>query len=357
MATETIQQLLPTATGFAAGQVIALLRKENIAVESLLRRVGLSGRDFDNRKRRLFALAQAALLEYTAEAMDDSALGLHLAQQANPREAGLLFYVTSAAENVGEAIALYARYCRIVNEAVRVNLLRDERGVVVEFKLVGLSRHQARQSTEFMLAVSLKGMRELVGRDVHPIRIAFAHTRSSNLREFERFFGCPVGYGATSDQALFSNETLALPLITRDPHLLAVLQPSCDEAAKERQTLKGTLRASVENAAQKLLPHGKANRQAVAGALGLSERTLARKLAEESTSYEQVLDELRLSLALQYIKDRSISLSKIAWLLGYAGSTSFTHAFTRWTGRSPSAARNEEQLPTPSKTPRYSRRR
>ena len=81
-----------------------------------------------------------------------------------------------------------------------------------------------------------------------------------------------------------------------------------------------------------------------------------RKLAEESTSYEQVLDELRRSLALQYIKDLGISLSQIAWLVGYGGSTSFTHAFARWTGRSPSAARNEEQLPPPGKTPRSSHR-
>ena len=78
----------------------------------------------------------------------------------------------------------------------------------------------------------------------------------------------------------------------------------------------------------------------------MSERTLARKLAEEGTSYEQVLDQLRLSLALQYIKYPGISLSQIAGLLGYKTPTSFTHAFTRWTGRPPSAARNEEQLPT-----------
>jgi AraC-like DNA-binding protein len=350
MAKGAIRQLLPTAIGFAARQAIAALRKHNIPVAPLLRRVGLSKHDFDNRKGRISAIAQTTLLEYAAEAMDDSAFGLHLAQQTNPRKAGLLFYVTSAAENVGEGLALYARYCRIVNEAVRVSLLLDQREVVVEFELVGHSRHLARQIAEFMLAVTVKAMRELAGRDVHPIRIAFAHTRHSDRGEFRRFFGCPVEYGAMSDQASFSNETLALPLITQDLYLLEVLQPFCDEAAKERHTPQGTVRALVENEAQKLLPHGKANRQTVAKALGMSERTLARKLAEESTSYEQVLDHLRLSLALQYIKDRGISLSQIAWLLGYGESTSFNHAFVRWTGHSPTAARNEEQqLPAPRK--------
>jgi AraC-like DNA-binding protein len=187
----------------------------------------------------------------------------------------------------------------------------------------------------------------MAGRDFRLPQVSFAHVRNSDLREFERFFGCPVEFGASMDQLDFSNETLALPLVTEDRHLLETLQPICDEAAKERKTPKGTLRASVEDEVQKLLPHGKAKRQTVARALGISERTLSRKLTEERTTYDEILDQLRRSLALQYINDRGISLSQIAWLLGYEGSTSFNHAFVRWTGRSPSMSRKEKQLPAP----------
>ena len=83
----------------------------------------------------------------------------------------------------------------------------------------------------------------------------------------------------------------------------------------------GSLRAAVENEAQKLLPHGKAKRQRVAKTLGHSERTLARRLADENTTYEEVVDQLRRSLALQYVKEPSLSVSQIAWLLGYEGSS------------------------------------
>jgi AraC-like DNA-binding protein len=79
----------------------------------------------------------------------------------------------------------------------------------------------------------------------------------------------------------------------------------------------------------------------------MSERTLARRLTEERTSYDEIVDHLRRSLALQYIKERGVSLSQIAWLLGYEGPTSFNHAFVRWTSRSPSTARNEKRLPDP----------
>jgi hypothetical protein len=103
---EPPRRILPTATGFAAEQLIAFLRKQHVAVAPLLRRVGLSELDINNRGNRISAVAQARLLEYAAEALGDSAFGLHAAQQANPREAGLLFYVTSAAETIGETIAL-----------------------------------------------------------------------------------------------------------------------------------------------------------------------------------------------------------------------------------------------------------
>jgi AraC-like DNA-binding protein len=70
-------------------------------------------------------------------------------------------------------------------------------------------------------------------------------------------------------------------------------------------------------------------------------------LADEGTTYGEIVDHLRRSLALQYLEEPGLSLSQIAWLLGYEESTSFNHAFKRWTGRSPSDARNQKQLPAP----------
>ena len=210
MAEETVGQVLPTSTGFAAKQAVAFLREHNVAAASLLQRADLSERHFDKRPRRILAATQSKLLEYASEALEDSAFGLHLAQ-SNPREAGLLFYVASAAKSIGEALTLYARYSRIVNEAVRVKLVHAQNGVVVEFHFVGVSRHRVRQNAEFGIAAIVKGLREVAGRNIHPTRVTFAHERNSNLRQFERFFGCPVDFGGSIDQLSFSNETLALP--------------------------------------------------------------------------------------------------------------------------------------------------
>jgi AraC-like DNA-binding protein len=351
---ETSRTVLPSATGFAARQAVALLRARDLPIGPLLNRAGVSESDIDNPQRRIAAMAQGKLLEYAAEALKDDEFGLHLAQKANPREAGLLFYVSSAAEDIGDALALAARYCRIVNEAVRPKLIRSSEGLTVQIRFVGVPRHFAWQNTEFVIAALIKGLREMAGRDFQPAQVAFTLAREPGPGEFEHFFGCPVEFSGSADQFSLSNETLAIPLVTTDQHLLETLRPICDEAAKERSTAYGTLRSSVENEVQKLLPHGKANRRSVAKALGLTERTLAQKLGEENTAYEKVVDRLRHSLALRYIREPSISLAQIAWLLGYEGPTSFNHAFARWTGRSASDTRSENQRLIDGKTPKLS---
>ena len=287
MTEETGRTVLPSATGFAARQAIAFLRMRGVPIASLLSRAGVSEGDLDNRQGRIAATAQGKLLEYAAETLKDSEFGLHLAQKANPREAGLLFYVASAAEDIGEALALAARYCRIVNEAVRPKLIRSPEGMRIEIKFVGVPRHFAWQNTEFIVAAIIKGLREMAGRDFLPTRVGFTLAREPDRAEFERFFGCPVAFSGSADHFSLSNETLAIPLVTRDQHLLETLRPICEEAAKERNTTYGTLRSSVENEVQKLLPHGKANRQGVAKALGLTERTLTQNSLARPVGYRK----------------------------------------------------------------------
>jgi hypothetical protein len=148
----------------------------------------------------------------------------------------------------------------------------------IEIKFVGVPRHFARQNTEFIVAATIKGLREMGGVDFQPTQVAFTLAREPHPGEFERFFSCPSSSAAQRISSAFRMRRSPFPWSTRDQHLLEALRPICEEAAKECNTAYGTLRSSVENEVQKLSPHGKANRQRVAKALGLTERTLAQKL-------------------------------------------------------------------------------
>lgn len=354
MADDRNPHVFLTTTGFATKQAVAELRGRGVAIVPLLRQAGLPEDDVDRVinggdpiRHRISAAGQCRLLDLVSEALGDPAFGFHLAQKADPRDAGILFYVVSGGKNIDEALTLFARYQRIANEAFRVRLVRSADGLALETAFHGLPVQNARHNAEFGLAVIVKALRDVVGQKIRPARVAFAHSRSANPKDFERFFLCPVEFGrsaieGTSDHLLaFSNDTLSVPLMTADAKLIDALKPFCEAAAKDRGVATGTLRSAVERETEKLLPNGKAQAKNVAKALALSVRTLSRRLADEGTTFAEVVDELRRSLAQHYLKDSAMSLSQIAWLLGYEGSTSFNHAFKRWTGRAPSAARNE----------------
>jgi DNA-binding NtrC family response regulator len=179
--------------------------------------------------------------------------------------------------------------------------------MIVETTFVGRPRHFAWQNTEFTIAATIRALREMAGRHFQLAQVTSTLARNWELPEFERFFGRPVEFSASADQFPFRTRRLLSRWLLK----IATCWKRFEEAAKERKTVHGTLRSLVENEVHKLLHHGKANRQRVAKALGLSAQTLSERLAEENTSFDYVVDRWRRSLALQYVKEPSISLAQI----------------------------------------------
>ena len=138
--------------------------------------------------------------------------------------------------------------------------------------------------------------------------------------EFRSFLGCAIGFGAGADEVAFSREVLQMPVVGADMYLNDLLTRYCDETLTHRRGERvATLRQEVENAIAPLLPHGKASAPEIARRLGLSHRTLARRVADEGLSFSQILHELKLDLATRYLRE-GLSVSRIAWLLGIARS-------------------------------------
>ena len=137
------------------------------------------------------------------------------------------------------------------------------------------------------------------------------------------------------DELVFPETVKLMPIGSADLHLNQLLMTYCDEALAHRETSRTDLRSSVENAIALLLPHGKTRASEIARGLGMSLRTLARRLALDGLTFSGILDELKVDLAKGYLKDGSLPISQIAWLLGYREVSAFTHAFKRWTGSTP----------------------
>ena len=310
------------------------MKKAKIDPGPLLVKAGISLLTLEEEPKRVGAVSQIRFLQIAAEALGDSALGHHLAQGFDLREGGMLYYVLAASRDLREAIRNLAHYLAVVNEGVRIAVSEGTKSTVLTLNY-RIPRLTDRLFAEFCYTVVMRAFRELTGRRVCPKALTFIHSRNRDKAEFDRFYGCSVRFSSAADTMVLPTELLSTPILTSDKYLLQILKDSCEEVLAKRNKSSSTLRAMVENEIVQVLPQGKAQVETVASNLGMSERTLARRLSEEDTSYAVILNELRRDLSAQYLSDPALSLNQIAWLLGYSMVTSFNHAFRRWTGKSP----------------------
>ena len=308
-------------------------KSSGIVTAPLLERAGLSRRQIDDPKVRVRVRDQVEFLNLVAGALDDELLGFHLAQNCEPRAVGLYYYVLASSASLREVFERAARYSGLVNEGV-VQSFVDGREIGIRTEFTGVSRFRDRHQLEFWTAILMRLLGDFTGVRLNPLRVSFAHP-AKQAREMGRYFGCKVEFGAAADEVLFTKSVGDLPVVNADPYLNRVLLAICEEAYVKRSAKPGTIRTRVENEIASLLPHGKARAAWIAKRLGLSQRTLARHLAEEGTNFSEMLTEIRRDLANRYLGDETLSISQIAWLLGFQDLGAFSHAFKRWYGMAP----------------------
>jgi AraC-like DNA-binding protein len=135
-----------------------------------------------------------------------------------------------------------------------------------------------------------------------------------------------------------------LPLIHADPYLNNLLLKYCEAAITDRRGNVSQLRTRVENAISSLLPHGRVVVDDVARSPGMNKRTLGRRLSDEGLNFTEVLQQLRRNLAVRYLDDPKLHISKIAWLLGFNEVSAFTHHSSGGPERRRARCVSEEQV-------------
>ena len=328
---------VPSAEGGMTRLAFACAQEKSADVETLLRKAGLSRAQIEDPHVRISVRSQVVFLDLVARALGDDLLGFHLAQNFDLRMIGLLYYVLASSETLGEALGRAARYSSIVNEGFRVTV-REGNQIYVVLESVGVPRRLNRHQIEFSFATFIRACREITKRRLTTNHVSFVHRRSLTS-EISSFFGGEVEFGVDVDQVTFSRSILEIAVVSADPYLNKLLIKQYEDVLAHRKLNRNAFALRVENAIVPLLPHGKANAKDVAQKLGMSQRTLARHLASEGLTFVKMLQELRLDLAKRDLADRDLSITQIAWLLGYQEVSAFTNAFKRWTGKTPRTAR------------------
>ena len=263
--------------------------------------------------------------------------GCASAPQPAPGSSGSSATRSPSARPSGRRCTRLTRYDRLLSDALVVALEAEDAGTWVRLDVEPALR-AFRPAADFRLAAVLAVCREIAAAPITPLTVQFPYRRPADVRAYARFYRAPLAFGALATAFLLRPDDLARPVVASDATLTGYLDPL---AAQRLAGLGGedTLRDRVRRLLWAALSEGVPALEGVGRGLGLSPRTLQRRLRAEGTTCTAVLTQLRHDLALPLLRDGRLAVAEVAFLLGYEDPSAFHRAFRRWARRSPRAFR------------------
>jgi len=267
-------------------------------------------------------------------------IGFRVGSSMDLADIGALGHAVKAAPTVGQGLALWSRYLFVMahGNVIRIDVGQDIAVVSWAYTELYLGLHE--QDTEIAVSCIARTIAELSGRNVKPTQVEFQHPRPDHSQRMDEFFGCPLLYNRRGNRLIYPKGCLNLANPNSDPSLLRALDFYLAERIKVREDEEEKLVEKVRHFIVNSLSEGTPEIGNIAATLGLSARTLQRRLAAHNIVFSDLVDAARYDIALEYVRDGEYSLTEIALMLGYSEQSAFSRAFRRWAKCSPQQARD-----------------
>lgn len=288
-----------------------------------------------------FAITDGYALWRAADALSrQPAFGLYAASLFEPGDMELLEYVVRATRSMRDAFAALDRFYRLAHDVGRLVLNEEDDVLFIETEAP-----RAYAPPPAMAEWALTAWAGMMQQDFGPLSLVavwFTHPRGAGAtaRAYESVLGCPVRFEAPRNAILAHPAVLSLPNKRADQKLAGVLEPVASariESLPSADTLVGRIRAEL----LAVLPEGDPGMARMTRVLGMSERTLRRRIAEEGTTFARIVDDVRRALALAALADPRADIEEAALRAGFSDGTALHRAFRRWTGTTPQAYRRQ----------------
>ena len=255
---------------------------------------------------------------------------------------GLLGFLARSTSSVLEALQVGAAYHGLVKRDVHVSV--DVRSSEVELVTAGTTIPSCawpRAALDFSVIPYVTLTRAWAGAALRPLEVHSTAARPSRMRAYDRILDCPIRFEAKRNAIVFARDELHVPLRSTQPDLAVFLRELADTELASAARVKDP-RAEVHTAIARAMSRGGPMQlPAVARSLGVSARTLQRRLAAEGTDFARVLDEVRADAAVELLRAGDLGFTAIADRVGFADAKSLRRAFVRWFGKRPSDVRRD----------------
>jgi AraC-like DNA-binding protein len=290
---------------------------------------------------RLPARVAVRLWQLLPELTQNPSFGLWLATRTAdaPLTVAAWFILSSPSVELGLTRAL--QFQRLLHDHANGELVRDESETRYVHRVGDATFRAPSAAIEFGFAQLVLLVRRATGRPIVPTEVQLQHGRPLELSPYRGLFGDNVRFGAERDAIAFDRGTRELPVVSADPALGELVHAHARALLERLPEAKSTFATRVRRVLVERLPDAAPSVEATASALSVAKRTLQRRLKDEGTSFEAVVDDVRRSLAERYLKEQRLGVQETAFLLGYSEVSAFVRAFVRWTGLSPSRWREK----------------
>lgn len=323
----------PTVLAVTLVPMKEALQGHGVDFVALAHRAGIDPDLLARPHARYPASSMQKLWRLAAEASGDPHFGLRVGSLARPGMFHALGLGIVSSSSVLSALQRIERYSSVVSTNGRIVLVRQGGLVSLETRPTEVSLMPTSHTLDALVVALCRLLMLCGGPSAIPVRVLLPHQSTSPDDAYRKAVGCTVEFGAANIAIVFDAEVAARPVFSGNPDLAA--EADRMSARYIEGFAPDSVAARVRALLLKAMPSGELDQDGVARALHQSASTLQRRLREEGTSFQRLLDATRREQALAYLKEGRHSLADITFLLGFADQSNFTRAFRRWTGKTP----------------------
>jgi AraC-like DNA-binding protein len=316
--------------------IASALEQRGIHAADVFERAGVPVYNTSDPLRRITNAEISALFRESVAVTDDAYFGLFVAEVFHISQLHALGFALLASSTIRDFCRRLQNFYRLVSQNVEFRLLEADEETVLAAKLT--QPDICWETADAFAGLLVRLIRTIGERDFTPLRVELVRSApAQGDQPYKDYFGCDVLFDQPEIRISFDRGIIDLPLPGASQELAQLHDRTAMEYLEklDRQNITNRVRGLIVDT----LSTGQVSKQQVADGINMSTRKLELKLAGEDTNFQQVLDSTRQALTAGYMEQSSISITEIAYLLGFSDAANFTRAFKRWTGQSPSEFR------------------
>ena len=260
-------------------------------------------------------------------------VGIEIGSQLKPEHVGAIGHAVVNAPSVKTAIDIMVEYIVTYSHFAKINIESKADTIEIQYDISEHTILHKKQDAEFAISAIYRMLSLCAGKELKLAFVCFEHDKPQSLAQYKAIFNCPVSFNAKSSTLSIYSTELNLAADNRDSRLFDIIVKYLAEVKLLRE--KCDFKDKLSNLIVSQLSTGKVSVNYMSELLGMSVRTLQRKLDDNGLDFSQLLNNIRYQLALVYLRNMELSLSDISFKLGFQESSSFSRAFKRWASKTP----------------------